>query len=203
PFPSWRLNMDTANARDAMNRLKKDWADLGARAQVSEVGLDVDRAELIHRYHEQEKLTQRQIGEVLELSHDRVSHLLRYRRYNVSSTRGRTHISEKRFRAYWQQIADPKLTRGKREPDLEYEALCFADIGKLVEVGTPPQKKGRREKEPTRADITTIRAMRKAVRRLCDQLSEAQSLYCAPCYIPLATGQQAGRIALAPFRPGG
>ena len=128
-------------------------ADLAARSQVSEVGLDVDRAELIRRYRDEEGLNQTQIGKSIGLSQDRISQLLRYRRYNSSTTDGRSPISERRFRSYWKQVSDPKMLRGKRDklPDnptakqvaayqahMEYEAACFADIRKLVEEDKPP-----------------------------------------------------------------
>src|SRR5262245_27293031 len=119
--------MQAMKTGDLMNRLKKDWQDLAARSQVSEVGLDVDRAELLARYRA-EGLTQREIAEALELAQQRINQLLIYARYIASTTGSSTRISEWRFRAYWKQIADPQVTRGRREPDVEYEALCFGDI---------------------------------------------------------------------------
>jgi hypothetical protein len=153
------------NMGDLMNRLKKDWQDLAARSQVSEVGLDVDRAELLARYRA-EGLTQQQAAECLGLPQSHISRLLLFGRYVASIPAGHTRISERRFRAYWRQIADPRVTRGRRETDAEYEALCFSDIRKLVDADTPPQRAPRKARPVKPADVKTIDDVRKLARRV-------------------------------------
>lgn len=157
-------------AEDVMNRLKKDWADLAARSQVSEVGLDVDRAELIRRYHEDDGLSPKEIADGLELTTTHIGRLLIYGRYVRTSPIGDVRISETRFRAYWQQVSDPKLTRGRRQIDPEYEAGCFADIRKLVGAGKPPLKKKPKVKPVTSEDIRGVADVRKAARKVYAKL---------------------------------
>lgn len=158
--------MSAQDTETAMRQLKKDWADLAARVQVSEVGLDVDRAGLIARYRDEEELTQKQIAESLDLGQQTISQLLIYGRYIASTATGGTRISERRFRDYWKQIADPKLTRGRREVDADYEALCFADIRALVKAGTPPQKRSKRPKDVTADDIRSVKDVLRAARKV-------------------------------------
>lgn len=154
--------MSIQNREGAMNRLKKDWADIAARSHVSEVGLDVDRAKLLDRYRNEEGLTLKQIEESgigLKLRH--ISQLLQYGRYVASCATSATRITESRFRAYWKQIADPQQTKGRREIDPAYEASCFAEIRALVEAGKPPIKPKRAEKPATAEDIRDIKDVRR------------------------------------------
>jgi hypothetical protein len=153
-----------------MTQLKKDWDDLAARSQVSEVGLDVDRAKLIDRYRNEEGLTQKQIGECVGLGQQHVSYLLVYHRFMFNTSTGRIEITERTFRAYWKQIADPKMTRGRKGIDPEYEATCFDDIRKLVEAGTPPLKQAKKEKlldpaEMKKGMTTFLRDVKKFYRK--------------------------------------
>lgn len=162
--------MQVQEPSDVMSRLKKDWNDLAARSQVSEVGLDVDRAELIRRYREEEGLTQRQIADGLGLGQQHISCLLLYGRYIASTADSRTRISESLFRQYWKQVSDPRMTKGRRKIDTEYEAACFADIRKLVEAGKPPSKKRKREKPLQARDIKGVAEVHKAARRVYSEL---------------------------------
>jgi len=177
--------MNLQETKNAMNQLKKDWDDISARSHVSEVGLDLDRADLIRRYRQEERLSQRQIAEALHCSQQTISDILNYKDYMSTSSDG-TRLTRRRFLAYWKQISDPKMTKGRRELDLNtitdpdrraaalvrqeeyrvYKAACHADIRKLVEAGKSPAKRGKKPLDHKPAKIQTVKQLARAVREI-------------------------------------
>lgn len=148
---------------DLAERLKRDWSLLQEDQQTDGQIHAMERADLLARYHD-EGMTQSEIGVCIGVSSACVDKLLRYNRFLHSTE---CKIPEGRFRAYWNQMRDPQVTRarGRNGADPAYEAKVFGAIVEWVTVGKKPIVRSRAKRPKVTADLKTDNDIRKEFNR--------------------------------------
>jgi hypothetical protein len=145
------------------------WQDLQRELRLEGQGnvAEADRRQADMLWFAKSRLTQREIATCTTLSQPRITQLLRYHRFMI--TFSYQEISEFRFRAYWAQLSDPRLTkylwRKPPEEQAAYEQQVFAAIAARIAAGTPPDTRPKPGPRPkTAAEIQAARDERRALR---------------------------------------
>lgn len=179
-----------------ISELQDAWAAIIARAEKESVDVDVLRAEALAHAANQ-KLTHEEISLAIKISQSYVVYLLRYHRFLVTMV---TKIPERRFRAYWAALSDPREQTRDPVKRAAYEESVFRHIAKQIEDGIPPQKHPRTIKPVTHVDI------RKKADPLAAYKKEVEKNYeekIAPVIKDLIALSKADRSTFAPSIMGG
>jgi len=156
--PHLQLAPETTEGR--LVRLRREWAEIEQQYAQRDTTRDQSRAQLLAQ-GVQDGLTQEEIGQVVKLKQRHISYLLLYARFNSTMVL-LTPITERKFRAYWEQIGqphyptrvgrpakDPLKVAAQRETFLAkreaHEQKAFVIIADCIARGEAPYK---RPKQP-------------------------------------------------------